>query len=103
MRAALVNALNTAALELGPENMYFNAVAPGYIDTGRLDEWNRSQAKRTGMDYRDVEARALEKIPLSRFGKPHDVASVVGYLLSEENTYITGQHILADGGLVTQL
>lgn len=100
LRAALVNALKTAARELGGDGILLNAVAPGYIDTGRLTAWNNAQAARTAADPADVQRAALREIPLGRYGTPEELAHLAGYLLSRDNTYVTGQQILVDGGLV---
>ncbi|WP_448569560.1 SDR family oxidoreductase [Thermus sp.] len=100
LRAALVNALKTAALELGPEGILVNAVAPGYIFTERIAEWNRAHAEREGVSPEEVARRTTEGIPLRRYGRPEEVAEVIAFLLSERNGYITGQQILVDGGLV---
>ncbi|WP_243095092.1 SDR family oxidoreductase [Thermus thalpophilus] len=100
LRAALVNALKTAALELGREGILINAVAPGYILTERIAEWNRGQAAREGVGVEEVAARTTGSIPLGRYGKAEEVAEVVAFLLSERNGYVTGQQVLVDGGYV---
>ena len=99
LRAALVNALKTAAAELGPDNIFCNAVAPGFIDVPATRErWNRFHADRTQSEPELVNQETLKSIPLRRFGQPQDVAALVGFLLSESNGYVTGQHIAVDGG-----
>jgi 3-oxoacyl-[acyl-carrier protein] reductase len=101
LRAALLNALKTAAQELGREGILINAVAPGYIATKRLLEWNESLAEQKGMDAEKVAAQTTLGIPLGDFGKPEDVAAMVTFLLSPKNGYVTGQQILVDGGLIS--
>ena len=59
-----------------------NNVLPGWVDTYNVDE------------------ASLQSIPAKRAGTPEDVAKAVGYLLSDEASYITGQSLLVDGGLV---
>lgn len=100
LRAALVNALKTIARELGGEHILLNAIAPGYIDTGRLTEWNRSQGARMGIDAAQVQKAALAAVPLGRYGTPEELARLAAFLLSEDNTYVTGQQVVFDGGLV---
>ena len=65
-----------------------NAVSPGYIDT-----------KMTRQNLSDVEIRYIEQsVPLKRLGTPQDIGEVVKFLVSDLNTYITGQNIVVDGG-----
>lgn len=100
LRAALVNAIKTAALELGPDNILLNAIAPGYVATSRIEEWNRSYAAERNVSIDEVAADATARVPLRRYGDPADFARLAGFLLSEQNNYVTGQQILFDGGLV---
>jgi 3-oxoacyl-[acyl-carrier protein] reductase len=101
LRAGLLNALKTAAQELGPEGILINAVAPGYIATERLVEWTNSVARQKEMDVLELRKKSAENIPLKRFGTPEELAEVITFLLSPKNGYLTGQQILVDGGLVT--
>lgn len=99
LRAALVSALKTVAAELGPGNILCNAVAPGFTDVpATRARWNRFHADRTQSVPEVVDRDTLKSIPLRRYGQPQEVAELVGFLLSERNGYITGQHISVDGG-----
>ncbi len=86
---ALIGAVKTLALELAPDGILVNAVSPGYIDT-RLTRANNDQA---------TIDRLSRSIPLQRLGSVGDIAEVVHFLGSSSNRYITGQDIVADGGL----
>ena len=86
---ALVGIVKTLALELAPAGVLVNAVSPGYIDT-RLTSANNDPAT--------IE-RLRSAIPLRRLGSPADIAEVVHFLGSAANRYITGQDVVADGGL----
>lgn len=99
LRAALVNALKTAALELGQENILINVIAPGYIMTDRIREWNESYAEQEGVTPEDIAERTIQNIPLKRYGSPEEIAEVATFLLSKNN-YISGQQILVDGALI---
>lgn len=101
LRAAFVNALKTAAIELGPEGVLINAVAPGYIRTERLLGFNEIVAARRNVSADEIAARATSGIPLRRYGTPEEIAELIVWLLSPKNGYVSGQHLLVDGGLVT--
>jgi 3-oxoacyl-[acyl-carrier protein] reductase len=100
LRAALVNALKTAAVELGPEGVLVNALAPGYVATDRTRDWNDSYARQENVGVEEIRNRTLSTIPLRRYGTPEGYARLAAFLLSEENDYVSGQQILYDGGLV---
>jgi len=88
-----VDAMTRAmALDLAPKGIRVNAVAPGAII-------NRPVSKR----MQPVRDKQAEGIPLGRVGSVTDVAGLVGFLGSDVSSYITGQVIYVDGGLVTQL
>jgi 3-oxoacyl-[acyl-carrier protein] reductase len=79
------------AKELGPRNIWVNAVAPGYTETDgprRLAGW-QEQAQRL------VSATSLG----GRFGQPEDIAPVVVFLASDEAAWLTGERISASGGV----
>ena len=67
--------------------MTVNAVAPGFIDTDMTKELPVDELK--------------ELVPMKRFGKPEEVAALVGFLLSDASAYITGEVISINGGLYT--
>lgn len=87
-KAGLVGFTKALAREVGSRGVTVNAVAPGFIDTDMT---------RGLPDV--VRRRALEQIPLGRFGTPEDVAAAVAFLASDAAAYITGQTIVVDGGL----
>ena len=78
------------AVELGPNGITVNAIAPGAIAT----EINRAL-----LDDRPRVERLLKQIPLGRMGKPDDVAALAAFLASEDANYITGSTYYVDGGL----
>jgi NAD(P)-dependent dehydrogenase (short-subunit alcohol dehydrogenase family) len=95
-KAGLEAATRTLAIELGPRGVLVNSVAPGFVRT-RMSVVN-------GMDeldsasFRDVYV-GHGKLPLRRAAEPAEVASAVSYLVSADNTYLTGQRVVVDGGL----
>lgn len=84
----LNGAVKTAALELGPYGVIANTLSPGFVDTP-LTRKNNGQAV-----IRSFE----ERIPLGFLAAPVDIARAAYFLCSPQNTYITGQDIVADGG-----
>ena len=87
-KAGMTGFTKALAVEIASRNITVNCVAPGFIITAMTDSLADDQKERT-----------LEKIPVSRFGKPEDVASAVVYLASDEAAYITGQTLHVNGGM----
>jgi 3-oxoacyl-[acyl-carrier protein] reductase len=84
-KGAVIAATKSLAMEVGKKNVTVNAVAPGFIDTEMT---------------KDLDQKELSKlIPLRRFGRPEEVAEVVGFLVSEGASYITGEIISVNGGM----
>lgn len=79
------------AVEWAPAGIRVNAVAPGYIRTPLMEE-----AIARGLDTEKL----LSSVPLARFADPSEIATVIGFLSSSKASFITGQVIVADGGLV---
>jgi 3-oxoacyl-[acyl-carrier protein] reductase len=85
---ALNGSVKTLAIELAPHGVLVNTVSPGYIATD-LTYRNNSQEK--------IDA-LVAGIPVGRMGSPLEIAKVVAFLGSRDNTYINGQDIIVDGG-----
>jgi 3-oxoacyl-[acyl-carrier protein] reductase len=88
-KAGLIGLTKTRARELAPRNITVNAVAPGFIDTEMtrvLDE--------------KIKDKLIEQIPLSRLGLPDDIAHSVAFLVSDRSSYITGQVMNVNGGML---
>lgn len=89
-KTALSALTRTLAIEYGKYNILVNSVAPGYV----LTEMTRKNLS-------DEEIDIIKKrIPLGRLAQPEEIAELVFFLCSEENSYVTGQLIVADGGLL---
>ena len=88
-KAGIIGFTKTLARELAARNITANAVAPGFIETDM-----------TAKLPENIMEAAKAAIPLKRFGKPDDIARVCAFLASEEASYITGQVISVNGGLV---
>ena len=88
-KAGLIGFTKSLAKELGSRNITVNAVAPGYITTALTDVLSE--------EYR---AAAIKATPMGRLGSPEDVAHAVAFLVSDQASYITGQVLSVDGGMV---
>jgi len=88
-KAGLIGLTKSLAKEFGKKQINVNCVAPGFIETKMTEQLND-----------DVKASYKSQIPLNRFGKPEDVANVVLFLASEQASYMTGQTISVNGGMV---
>jgi 3-oxoacyl-[acyl-carrier protein] reductase len=86
-KAALIGATKALAQEVAPRNVTVNAIAPGFIETDMTKDLPQDELKRM--------------VPVGRFGKPEEVAALVGFLVSEDAAYITGEVININGGLYT--
>lgn len=82
----------SAAVELAPHNILVNAVAPGFVDTDLTRKNNSAE------QLKIIESN----IPTKRLAKTEEIAELVHFLISEKNTYITGQTIFIDGGFSCQ-
>ncbi len=88
-KAGIIALTKSVAKELGSRGVTSNAVAPGFIATDMTADLPEK-----------VRAGMLAQIPLKRFGEGKDVAGVVKFLLSQEASYITGQTLVVDGGMI---
>lgn len=85
-KAALIGATKALAQEVAPRKVTVNAVAPGFIESDMTKELPKEEL--------------AKMVPMKRFGKPEEVASLVGFLAGEESSYITGEVISINGGLL---
>jgi 3-oxoacyl-[acyl-carrier protein] reductase len=99
-RAGIVGLTKTLASEFAPYNILINTVAPGRIATERVAFLDQINAEKFGITKEEMEARMKSAIPLGRYGTPEEFANVVTFLLSGANSYVTGQSLIVDGGMV---
>jgi len=90
-KAGIIGFSKSVARELGSRGITCNAVAPGFIETQMTDALPE-----------DMKKELINQIPLGRIGNPQDVADAVLFLASDAASYITGQTIAVDGGMVMQ-
>jgi 3-oxoacyl-[acyl-carrier protein] reductase len=99
-RAALAGYLKTLATEVAADGVTVNMVLPGRIATDRATSIDKATAERTGTTPDEARARAEATIPAGRYGTPEEFAAVVTFLASAAASYVTGEQIRCDGGLV---
>ena len=88
-KAGLIGFTKAVAREVASRNVTVNALAPGYIATGMVEQLSE-----------DTRQRILDRIPMARFGSPEDVAEAVLFLCGQGAGYITGQVLTIDGGMI---
>ncbi len=88
-KAAIIGFGKSVAKESARRGVCVNTIAPGYVETPMTESLSD-----------DIKKGMLEHIPLKRFGTPSDIAGVVAFLCSDAASYITGQVIVVDGGMV---
>ena len=89
-KAGLIGFTKTIAREMASRNITCNAVAPGFVPTDLTKDI-----------IKQMEGTILPQIPLGRFGTVEDVANAIAFLVSDDASYITGQVLVVDGGMVT--
>jgi 3-oxoacyl-[acyl-carrier protein] reductase len=89
-KAGVEALVKSAAAELAPSGVTVNAIAPGYV---------RKDLARTGTLSEAEWSKMQDRIPMRRLGTPDEIAATIGFLLSSDAAYITGQVIHVDGGL----
>ncbi len=102
-RTGVYGLIKTLAKELGPSNILLNVVAPGRIQTERIEELDQATASRRGLDLQQVKKESVASIPLGRLGTPEEFANLLVFLASDAGRYISGQAIIVDGGATAAL
>ncbi len=97
---AAVGLTRAFADELAPDGILVNCVCAGVVDTEMWDVIDRAMTSRSGEPLGSARARLVDGIPLGRLQTPDDVANVIAFFASDDASYITGQAISADGGLL---
>lgn len=88
-KAGIIGFTKSLAKEVGSRNILVNSIAPGFIQTAMTDVLKE-----------EIKEEISKTIPLKRMGEAQDIANVVKFLASEESSYITGQVIHVDGGML---
>ncbi|KZZ85239.1 SDR family oxidoreductase [Bacillus sp. SJS] len=96
----IVGLTKTLAQEYASHNILINTLAPGRIATDRVAYLDEASAERQGITAEEMTEKNKAMIPLGRYGEPEEFANYAVFLLSAANTYVTGQTLLVDGGMV---
>lgn len=102
-RAGVIGFSKTISNELAKYNILVNSVCPGRIFTDRIKNLAKSRAEKNNDTYEEIIARMNSDIPLGRIGSPEEFANLVVFLASQKSSYITGNTIQIDGGLLKSI
>jgi len=102
-RLGMVGLTKTLAREYAKYNILVNTIGPGRIATDRVAELDQISADRQNISIDDVINRSEQMIPIGRYGQPEEFAKVLLFLASPANTYMTGQSLVIDGGMLKAL
>lgn len=102
-RVAVTGLAKTLASELAKDNILINTLGPGRIATDRVAQLDRLRAEQLNLSPEEVRASFEKDIPLGRYGEAEEFAKAAVFFASWANTYITGQTLLVDGGMVKAL
>lgn len=102
-RAGITGLAKSLSQELAPDNILINTIGPGRIATDRVAHLDNVKAEKLNISHKEAKSRSEKSIPMGRYGEPEEFANMVVFLCSGANTYITGQSLLVDGGMVKAL
>lgn len=100
LRAALVTWAKSLSLDVAQDNITVNNTLTGYFDTERIAELNAQKALKMNIPPDAVRSAMEAQVPMKRLGSPEEYANLVGFLASNQASYITGTNIPIDGGLL---
>lgn len=98
VRSAVTAMLKTLADEVAPFNITVNCVAPGSIETDRMQDLMEQRTKASGQSKEEYQKQYVSAIPAGRMGSPEEFAAVAAFLCSVRASYVTGSTICVDGG-----
>jgi 3-oxoacyl-[acyl-carrier protein] reductase len=102
-RTGMVGLSKSLSRELAGEHILINTVGPGRIATERVAQLDQINAEKQNLSVEELKSMSEKSIPIGRYGEPDEFARVIAFLVSDANTYLTGQSLVVDGGMVTAL
>lgn len=102
-RPAVYGLCKSLSVELAGRNIQVNGLAPGRIETNRINQLDDALAEKRGVSRAEVRAASEKGIPMGRLGQPEEFGRVAAFLCSPAAVYINGSALLVDGGAVTSL
>lgn len=91
------------AVELAPDGIRVNVLSPGRVLTPRIEQLDAANAEKSGRSLQEVRDATIAQIPMGRLGEPAEFGRVAAFLSSPAASYVTGEHLLVDGGLIRGL
>ncbi len=101
IRPAIIGWSKTVSNEVARHGVTINSIAPGRIQTDRVDQIDKGAASRTGKTQDQVRVEAMARIPAGRYGTPEEFAAAALFLASNEASFTTGSVIRVDGGQIS--
>jgi len=101
IRPGLAGLIKSMVGEIAPVRI--NGLAPGRFGTGRIAQIDAAQASAAGVTVEEIQRRAIERIPLGRYGDPLELGRLAAFLLSPASSYVTGAIVPVDGGMIKAL
>ncbi|WP_391120412.1 SDR family oxidoreductase [Psychrobacillus sp. L3] len=102
-RLGMVGLSKSISREYAGNNILINTVGPGRIQTDRVTKLDQMAAEMKNMSLNEIREGFKQVIPAGRYGEPEEFANIIVFLCSEANTYMTGQNIVVDGGMLKAL
>jgi 3-oxoacyl-[acyl-carrier protein] reductase len=103
IRPAIIGWGKTVATEVAKHGITVNAIAPGRIQTDRVDQIDKGAAGKQGKTQDQVRADTMARIPAGRYGTPEEFAAAALFLASNEASFTTGSVIRVDGGQISSV
>ena len=103
IRAAVTGFLRTLASEVATDGITVNTILPGYTRTERVEQLTAANARKEGVDEKEILSRLEREIPMRRLGEPREFGALAAFLCSDRASYITAQSIAVDGGWIKGL